>query len=130
MYLDKLDAETQLLGKNHISTMEELQAYQQSLREQKEMLIWQRRDLRNTERRCKRTGSLIEAGAVNKQIKQITKQLRELSKEASLCDDIALRSARKRADLEALLRQEATPEKSRQQGEPPARYRSGKGKEV
>ena len=130
MYLDKLDAETQLLGKNHISTMEELQAYQQSLREQKEMLIWQRRDLRNTERRCKRTGSLIEAGAVNKQIKQITKQLRELSKKASLCDDIALRSSRKRADLEALLRQEATPEKSRQQDEPPARYRSGKGKEV
>ena len=38
MYLGKLDAETQLLGRNHISTMEDLQAYQQSLREQKEML--------------------------------------------------------------------------------------------
>ena len=130
MYLDKLDAETQLLGKHKISTMEELRTYQQSLREQKEMLIWQRRELRNAERRCKRGGALIEAEAANKQIKQITKQLRELSKEASLCDDIAIRSVRKREELEALLSQQETPERAPRQEEPSSRYRSGKGKEV
>lgn len=133
MYLDKLDAETQLLGRNRISTMNDLRSYQQTLREQQEQLIWQRRELRNAERRCKRNGTLIEAGAVNKQIKQLTKQLRELSKELSLCDDIALRSARKREDLEALLRQEAEPEKVQQHEEPVSRFHSGKhdiGKEV
>ena len=130
MYLDKLEAETKLLGKHKISTMEELRTYQQSLREQKEMLIWQRRELRNSERRCKRGGALIEAEAANKQIKQITKQLRELSKEVSLCDDIAIRSVRKREELEALLSQQETPERAQRQEEPPSRYRSGKGKEV
>lgn len=106
MILDKLDAETQILGKNHISTIAELRAHQDALRDKAEGLMSKRKELRNDVRRLKRNGSLIQADAVNMQVKEITKQLREISKEVRLCDDIALRSARTREDLELLIQQQ------------------------
>ena len=107
MFLDKLDAETQILGRNNIHTIDELRAHQLALREKAVGLTAQRKDLRNEARRLKRGGSLIQAESVNEQVKVITKQLREITKELSLCDDIAHRSARTREELEYLLRQEA-----------------------
>ena len=54
-------------------------------------------------RRLKRQRDPIGAEAVKGQITEITRQLRDTRKEVSLCDDILLRSARTREELEWLM---------------------------
>ena len=104
--LDRLDAQTQLLAGQKISTAEELMQYQADLRRTMEQLSQKRVDLRNEVRRLTRQHDPIAAEAVKGQVTEITKKLREIRKGVRLCDDILLRSAQTREELEYLLDQQ------------------------
>ena len=104
--LDRLDAETRLLAKNKISTYEDMSTHKFALTRKIGELEEKRAELRNEARRYKRGNALITAEAVKVQISDITKELRQLRKEVSLCDDILLRSARTKEELDWLLEQQ------------------------
>ena len=106
MYLEKLDAETQILGKNHISTIEDLRDHKQQLRSKISTLEAQRHDLRNEIRRLNRSGYRTSAEAARQQVSSLTGEIRKIRKELALCDDIELRSAQTQEELEYLLRQQ------------------------
>ncbi len=101
--LDRLDAETRLLGKNKISTYEDLAAYREGLLLDISALEDRRQTLRYEVKRSNRKGDLKTVDESKKQISLISKQIRELRKEVGLCDDIAIRSAQTREELEWLL---------------------------
>ena len=101
--LDRLDAETRLLGKNKIATYEDMAAYRESLLLDISALDDRRQTLRYEVKRSNRKGDMSMADETKKQISAISKQIRELRKEVSLCDDIAFRSAQTREELEWLL---------------------------
>ena len=106
MYLEKLDAETQILGKNHISTLEDLRDHKQQLRSKVSALEAKRHDLRNEIRRLNRSGYRTGAEAARQQVSSLTGEIRKIRKELTLCDDIELRSAQTQEELEYLLRQQ------------------------
>ena len=124
MELDKLDAETQLLGKHNIHTIDELRAYRLSLTETEASLMAQRKELRNDVRRHHRNTDPVKEAAAIQQVKSTTQQLRKLRKQIVLCNDIALRSARTREELEALIQQESRDDQTQQREEPASRARS------
>lgn len=107
MELDKLDAQTQILGKHHIQTMDDLLAYKSTLSEHEAVLLAQRKDFRNDARRHHRNQDHDKESAAIQNVKGITQKIRALRKEISLCDDIALRSARTREELESLIQRES-----------------------
>ena len=104
--LDRLDAQTRLLSENQISTEAELLLHRDRLTQQLDTLAGKRDALRNDARRLRRQGSLIEADAVKAEITEITKRLRELRKGVRICDDILLRSAQTRQELETFMEQQ------------------------
>lgn len=126
--LEKLDAETRLMGKHNIVTYEDMSAYKNELASQINALEVQRKELRNDMRRLKRGGDPIAAEAVKGQISDISKRLRELRKEVGLCDDIILRSARTREELEWLLDQQEI-EREEVNNDELFRRRGGTGRE-
>ena len=110
--LDKLDAQTRLLAKHEISTSEQLTGHRGDVLRRVEDLTAKRSELRNEVRRLTRQHDSAAAETVKVQISEITKELRSLRKEVALCNDILLRSARTREELEILLdQQERTQEK-------------------
>ena len=101
--LERIDAETRLMGKNNIETHEDLFNYQKSVKTKMGELAGMRKELHNYVRRLSRNGDIEEAEAAKEQIAAITKELGRLRKELGLCDDIVLRSAKTREELEWLL---------------------------
>ncbi len=126
--LDRLDAETRLMGKFRLSTYEDVIAHKRELLGKAAELKSRWKDLRNDVKRFKRGNELTAAEAAKGQISDITKQLRELRKEAGLCDDILLRSARTREELEWLLDQQENDRKEERKDEL-FRGRGGTGRE-
>lgn len=104
--LDKLDAQTRFLAKHEISTAEELAGHREKLVRRMEKLTARRAELRNEVRRLDRQHEPLTAEAVKDQISEITKTLLDLRKGVRLCDDILLRSAQTREELEILLNQQ------------------------
>ena len=104
--LDKLDAQTRLLAKHEISTSEQLTGHRGDVLRRVEDLTAKRSELRNEVRRLTRQHDPEAVEAVKGQISVITSELRTLRKEVVLCDDIMLRSARTREELELLLNQQ------------------------
>ncbi len=126
--LDRLDAETRLMGKHKLSTYEDVTAYKRGLLTKIGELEQQRVELRNEVKRLKRGHELTTAESVIGQKSDITRQLRELRKEVGLCNDILLRSARTREELEWLLDQQEIEEKEEHNDEL-FRRRGGTGRE-
>ena len=87
--LDKITAETRLLGRENISTDEQLFSYKESVLSQIENLTDDRTHLR---KQLRKNMSDDELSKVKEQIKTITDKLWTLRKEVGLCDDIAKRS--------------------------------------
>ena len=79
-------------------------------------------------RQHKRQLDPIQAEAVKGQISDITKQLRELRKEMVLCEDITLRSAQTREELEWLLEQQEIAEREEERNDELFRGRGGAGR--
>lgn len=97
--LDKITQETRLLGRENISTDEQLFSYKESLLSQIKTLTDDRTHLRKQSRR---NMSDDELSKVKEQIAAITTNLWTLRKEVSLCDDIAVRSKVIEANLETV----------------------------
>lgn len=89
MKLDKITDEVRLLGRENISTDEQLFSYKASKEEQMKTLIAERTHLRNKIRTKIDDGQLSEA---KEEIASINGELMTLRKEVKLCVDIAERS--------------------------------------
>ena len=90
MKLDKLTAQTTLLGRNHIGSAQQLFIYKNSVEDKIKILTSERTHLRNEIRKVGLTDEkLLDT---KDKIFKITDTLRELRKEVKLCDDIAERS--------------------------------------
>ena len=89
MKLDKITDEVRLLGRENISTDEQLFSYKESKEEQIKNLIAERTHLRKKIRTKIDDGQLSEA---KEEIASINVELKKLRKEVKLCDDIADRS--------------------------------------
>ena len=127
--LDRLDAETRLLAKHGISTYEDMTAHKAGLCRRISELEARRTELRDGMRRLKRGHELSSAETVKGQISDITKELRELRKEVTLCDDVIFRSARTREELEWLLDQQEIAEREEANHDELFRRRGGTGRE-
>lgn len=101
--LKRLDAETRLLGKNHIETITDLTQYQKTVLAEIDSLTAQRQELRKELRRLVRKGNSADIGAAKNKINAISNRLRGLRKEVVLCDDIAQRSGQIRENTERLI---------------------------
>lgn len=101
--LKRLDAETRLLGKNHIETITDLTQYQKTVLAEIDSLTAQRQELRKEMRRLVRKGNSADIGAAKNKINAISNRLRGLRKEVVLCDDIAQRSGQIRENTERLI---------------------------
>ena len=87
--LDKITQETRLLGRENISTDEQLFSYKESVLSQIKSLTDDRTHLR---KQLRRNLSDDELSKVKGQISTITDRIRTLRKEVTLCDGIAERS--------------------------------------
>ena len=109
--LDKITAETRLLGRENISTDEQLFSYKESVLSQIETLTDDRTHLR---KQLRRNLSDDELSKVKEQISTITDKLWTLRKEVGLCDDIAERSKVIEANLETVRAYEEKQERKEQ----------------
>lgn len=127
--LDRLDAQTLLLAKHQISTYEELDAYRANTKHKIEKLTDERNELRNVMRNQKRHNEPETAEQTKKQIAVISRKLRELRKEIDLCNEISIRSARTREELEYVLAQQEEIERKENSNDELFRRRGGTGRE-
>ena len=127
--LDRLDAETRFLGKQHISTIGELTAHRETASAEIDALTAQRQELRKELRRCNRQGDPVAVGEVKQKISAISSRLKVRRKEVVLCDGIAQRSGQVKENLERLIEQKETERKELTQHEL-FRRRGGAGRET
>ena len=109
--LDKITQETRLLGRENISTDEQLFSYKESVLSQIENLTDDRTHLR---KQLRKNMSDDELSKVKEQIKTITDKLWTLRKEVGLCDDIAKRSKVIEANIETVRAYEEKQERKEQ----------------
>ena len=109
--LDKITQETRLLGRENISTDEQLFSYKESVLSQIKTLTDDRTHLR---KQLRKKLSDDELSKVKEQISTITGKLWTLRKEVGLCDDIAERSKVIEANLETVRAYEEKQERKEQ----------------
>ena len=101
--LERIDAETRLMGKYNIETHEDLFAFQKGVKDRMSELYDMRKELHILVRKLNMKGEIAEAESMKEQIAAVTKELAKLRKQMGLCDDIINRSAKTREELEWLL---------------------------
>lgn len=101
--LDELSAQTRLLGKHGIQTVEQLFHYKSSVEDEIKSLTADRTHLRKITRR---KIDDVELSQAKEKISQITEKLRSLRKEVKLCEGIAERSGIMKDNLEKVLAEE------------------------
>ena len=104
MKLDELTAQVRLLGKQGITTSEQLFSYQSKVEEEIKSLTADRKHLRNEIRKVNIDDAMLSAA--KEQISVISTRLKELRREARLCDGIAERSGVIRERLDIVLAEE------------------------
>ena len=109
--LDKITAETRLLGRENISTDEQLFSYKESLKGQIKTLNDDRTHLR---KKARTKMSDDELSKVKEQISTVSDKIRELNKEVRLCDDIAERSKVMEQNLETIRAEEEKQQRKEQ----------------
>lgn len=109
--LDKITAETRLLGRENISTDEQLFSYKESLKGQIKTLTDDRTHLRKIARTKMSDDELLK---VKEQISTVSDKIRELNKEVRLCDDIAERSKVMEQNLETIRAEEEKQQRKEQ----------------
>ena len=122
--LDQRIAETRFLGKYKIETADDLAGRKQYADNQIQVLTDQRKDLRNALKRIKRKGDMKEITETQEKISALTDELIKLRKEVKLCDSIAERSGLVKEGLEAIIEQDTSERKEKNQYEH-SRRRSG-----
>lgn len=89
MKIDKISMETKLLARENISTIEQLFSYKNSIEKEIDFLI----DIRGTLRKnVRKNADETEISKIKDKISDLTRKIRELRKEITLCDGIAERS--------------------------------------
>lgn len=109
--LDKITAETRLLGRENISTDEQLFSYKESLKGQIKTLNDDRTHLR---KKARTKMSDDELSKVKEQISTVSDKIRELNKEVRLCNDIAERSKGMEQNLETIRAEEEKQQRKEQ----------------
>ena len=104
MKLDEITAQVRLLGRENISTAEQLFSYQHSVEEQIKVLTADRTHLRNEIRKVNITDA--ELSQAKDSISLLSEKLKKLRKEVGLCDGIAERSGVMAENLRAVLADE------------------------
>lgn len=122
--LDRRIEETRFLGKYRIETAEELAQRKQYADNQIEVLTDQRKDLKNALKRVTRKGDAAEVDATKAQISALTDELKKLRREVKLCDSIAERSGLVKEGLDAIIEQDISARKEKNEHEH-SRRRSG-----
>lgn len=101
--LDTISEQARLLGREHISTIEQLYSYRDKVDAEINTLIADRKLLRNKTKRKIDDKELSEA---KEQISNINGRLKTLRKERKLCDGIAERSGQMQSNLAIALAEE------------------------
>jgi hypothetical protein len=122
--LDQRIAETRFLGKYKIETADDLAGRKQYADNQIQVLTDQRKNLRNALKRITRKGDAAEITVTKEKISALTDELIKLRKEVKLCDSIAERSGLVKEGLEAIIEQDTSERKEKNQYEH-SRRRSG-----
>ena len=104
MKLDQITAQVRLLGREHISTSEQLFSYKSKVEDEIKSLTADRTHLRNEIRKVNIDDDLLSGK--RQQISALSERLKELRKEVRLCDGIAERSGVMRENLNAVLADE------------------------
>lgn len=104
MKLDQITAQVRLLGREHISTSEQLFSYKSKVEDEIKRLTADRTHLRNEIRKVNIDDDLLSGK--RQQISALSEKLKELCKEVRLCDGIAERSGVIRENLNAVLADE------------------------
>ena len=104
MKLDQITAQVRLLGREHISTSEQLFSYKSKVEDEIKTLTADRTHLRNEIRKVNIDDDLLSGK--RQQISALSERLKELRKEVRLCDGIAERSGVMRENLNAVLADE------------------------
>lgn len=113
--LDRLDAQTRFLSKNHICTGEELAFYKSNIETEIQLLTEKRHGLRNELKCIKRRNGADDE--VKTQIKDLTAEIRAKRKEVVLCGEIAGRSEQLQKNLKQLCEQKKLERKEREEHE-------------
>ena len=106
--LDTISEQARLLGREHISTSEQLHSYRDKVDTEINTLIADRKLLRN---KIKRKIDDKELSEAKEQISAINKKLKTLRQERKLCDDIAERSGQMQSNLDIALAEEEKTQK-------------------
>jgi hypothetical protein len=125
--LDKLDQQTRFLAENDIETIDQIMERRSSATSRIAQLTEERKSLNNDIQRLSRHGDTAAAQEIKVRRNMISAELKELRKEVSLCDAIALRSAQTREELEKLLDEQELSER-RNKADELLRRRSGTGR--
>lgn len=124
--LDRLDAETRLLHRENIRTMEELACYKSKAETRIGALTARRTELRKELRRRTRQSDPA-ADEIKAEISVLSGELKGLRKEVGLCDDIAQRSGQVKNNLERLNQQKEL-ERKEPEADELLRRRGGTGR--
>ena len=104
--LNRLDEQTQFLGKYGIETHEDLARYRSNATEELAALAAERNELRNKLKRVIRAGNEDEVLAVKLQIKGITERMTKIKGTFKICDSVEERAMRLHEELETLYDQQ------------------------
>lgn len=104
MKLDQITAQVRLLGREHISTSEQLFLYKSKVEDEIKSLTADRKHLRNEIRKVNIDDAMLSG--CKEKISALSERLKELRKEIRLCDGIAERSGVIRENLNAVLADE------------------------
>lgn len=90
--LEKLDKEQLFLGKNNITTLEELNAFEEKTDAELNRFVNIRKILRNDLKRALRAGNEAEAAELRERISQSSEVIKALRNDLKLCSDIKERA--------------------------------------
>lgn len=113
MKLDQITAQVRLLGREHISTSEQLFSYKSKVEDEIKSLTADRTHLRNEIRKVNIDDDLLYSK--RQQISALSERLKELCKKVRLCDGIAECSGVMRENLNAVLADEEKTKNNRKE---------------
>ena len=108
--LEKLNAQTRFLGRHGIETFEDLDRFRNEAKDKLAGLDHTRNHLKNELKKALRTEDASLAEQLRIQISEISKDMKELRKDLSLCDAVEERSERVAAELAAIEKDQAEKE--------------------
>ncbi len=105
--MDRYMAQSKVLGKYRINTIDELNSVRNQLKSNINTLTTQRKDLRNLLKKAERKGDENEIEKIKGQIADISLLLKEKRKEVKSLDEVEERSAKVKENLQELEKEKA-----------------------